>query len=211
MAVEDSTPKAHEKYTTERLMALTDGVIAIALTLLVLGIDIPGDHDFSQSGLKLFLIQLEPGLLAYATSFIVITVYWTIHQRIYSVLSYTNSAIVLINIVFLFSISLIPFLAKIKSIYKFDSLVVVLYTTAHIFTGLILFGTWKYFLGNPDLLKFTIDPKKANFVSWSILVIPLISLMAIALSFVDVHIATYLFFTIPILFIYLFQKSKPLF
>jgi uncharacterized membrane protein len=211
MLPKDPAPKAHERYNTDRLMALTDGVIAIALTLLVLGIDIPSGHDFSQSGLELFLIQLEPGLLAYATSFIVITVYWTIHQRIYSVVAFTNSTIVLINIVFLFSISLFPFLAKMKSMYKFDSLVVVIYATAHIFTGLILFVLWKYFLGNPELLKYTIESKKVNLVSWSILVIPLISLLAIGLSFINVHIATYLFFVIPIPFIYLFQKSKPLF
>lgn len=141
MIIPDKNPEVHERYTLERLNALTDGVIAIALTLLVLGIDIPDDHNFSVDGLKLFLIKLEPGLIAYITSFIVIAVYWKIHRRIYSVVAFSNNTIDSLNILFLLSSSLIPFLAKIKSLYRFESFVVIIYSTAHIITGLILFYT----------------------------------------------------------------------
>jgi uncharacterized membrane protein len=203
--------KNHEMYGLERLNALTDGVIAIALTLLVLGIDIPSDHNFSEDGLKLFLFQLEPGLIAYATSFIVIAVYWIIHHRVYNTINFSNNLIVLLNILFLFSISLIPFVAKIKSMYRFDSLAVLIFAIAHIITGLILYSTWKYCMLNPKLLKYTLDKRKSNLVSLSILTIPVISLLAILVSFINIHIASYLFLTIPFVYIYTYRKSKPLY
>lgn len=203
--------KGHERYGLERLNALTDGVVAIALTLLVLGIDIPTDHNFDVDELKSFLFQLAPGILAYTTSFVVIAVYWSIHHRMYSAVALANNTIVILNILFLFSISLIPFLAKIKALYRFDSFVVIIYSIAHVITGLILYLTWKHILSQKALLKYAIEERKGQLVSWSILSIPIISLLAILISYVNVRIGTYLFYFVPFVYIYLFKLSKPLF
>lgn len=211
MTVHKNNSEGYERYGLERLNALTDGVVAIALTLLVLGIDIPTDENFTIKELKSFLIKLEPGLIAYTTSFIVIAVYWRIHHRIYSVVAFSNSTIVALNIVFLFSISLIPFIAKIKSLYRFDPFVVIIYSTAHIITGLILFFTWRYFMKQKVLLKYAIEKRKSKLVALSILTIPIISLIAIPFAFINIHVGTYLFLIIPVLYIYLFRLSKPLF
>lgn len=211
MTPQNKNSEGKERYSLERLNALTDGVVAIALTLLVLGIDIPTDHNFDVDELKSFLIKLEPGLIAYTISFIVIAVYWKVHHRIYSVVAFSNSKIVSLNILFLFSISLIPFLAKIKSLYKFDIFVIIIYSSAHIITGLILFFTWKHFITHKELLKYPIEKKKSTMVSLSILAIPIISLIAIVFAFINVYVATYLFLLIPVLNSYLFKLSKPLF
>lgn len=210
MSEGNNNAQAPERYGTERLNALTDGVVAIALTLLVLGIDIPTDHDFSEDGLKLFLVKLEPGLIAYATSFVVIAVYWNIHHRIYNVVRYANNTILLYNTVFLFSISLIPFVAKIKSLYRFDAFAVLLFASAHIITGLILLATWKQFMNSKALLKFPVADQKNKLVSYSILTIPIVSSIAILTAYMDVHIGTYMFLLIPILYIYLSKLSEPL-
>lgn len=211
MTLKNIPSNGQERYGLERLNALTDGVVAIAITLLVLGIDIPTDHNFGVDELKTFLLRLTPGLLAFTTSFIVVAVYWNIHHRIYSVLAFSNNTIVSLNILFLFSISLIPFLAKIKSLYRFDIFVVIIYSTAHIFTGLILYFTWKYILSQKTLLKYNIEKNKGRLVSLSILSIPIISLIAIPVAFFNIHIGTYLFYLIPFVNFYLFRLSKPLF
>ena len=62
--------------TLDRLNALSDGVIAIVLTLLVLGIELPRDHSFSREGLLHFLMKIEYELTVYAISFILIASYW---------------------------------------------------------------------------------------------------------------------------------------
>lgn len=211
MSAGNRTTKIQERYGTERLNALTDGVAAIALTLLVLGIDIPSDHNFSEDGLKRFLLKLEPGLVAYATSFIVIAVYWNIHHRMYNVVRFANNAILVFNTLFLFSISLIPFIAKIKSLYRFDALVVILFASAHIVTGLILLATWKHFMSHRELLKYPIADRKSKLVAYSIMTISIVSSVAILVAFINVHIGTYLFFLIPICYVYIYRLSEPLF
>lgn len=72
----NSTPRSQPIFGVERISALSDGVIAIAITILVLGIDIPENHDFTEQGLMDFLAKLEPRLIAYTTSFILVAVYW---------------------------------------------------------------------------------------------------------------------------------------
>jgi uncharacterized membrane protein len=200
----------NKKFKSERLNALSDGVIAIALTLLVLGIDIPTDHNFTEDGLVSFLIKLEPGLVAYLTSFIIVAIYWLIHHRMFNVLKYTDRILVILNIVFLFSISLVPFIAKLKTLYRYDALVVLIYGAVHIFTGLILFVLWKYIVSQKDLLEYDVGKNEFRYVSAQILVMPIISVVAIVLAFINVHWGTYFFALIPIIYVFMMSRNGTL-
>ena len=53
-----------EKIQIDRLNAFSDGVLAIVITILVLGIDIPENHDFNVESLIDFFVKLEPSLIA---------------------------------------------------------------------------------------------------------------------------------------------------
>ena len=196
----NSSQMNSDRITPDRLNALSDGVIAIALTLLVLGIDIPTDHDFTEEGLASFLIKLEPGLIAYIMSFIIVSIYWIVHHRMFNVLKFTDRMIVLLNIVFLFSISLVPFIAKLKALYRYDALAIMIYGAGHIVTGLILFVIWKYMLSHEDLLEAPVEKKVSRQVNIRILILPVVSLAAIVVAFVDVHWGTYFFALIPLIY-----------
>jgi len=195
-----------DKLTPDRLNALSDGVIAIALTLLVLGIDIPTDHNFTRDGLMSFLIELEPGIIAYVTSFIIVSIYWIIHHRMFHVLKYTDRILVILNIIFLFTISLVPFIAKLKTLYRYDALVVLIYGAVHIFTGIILYITWKHIVSHEELLKSPLEKSDVQYVSTRILVMPAISVTAIALAFINVHWGTYFFALIPVIYAFMMRK-----
>lgn len=189
-----------DKIEPDRLNGLSDGVIAIALTLLVLGIDIPTDHDFDKDSLVSFLIKLEPGLIAYLTSFLIVAIYWIIHHRIFAVLKYVNQKIIILNMIFLFSISLVPFISKLKSLYRFDSVVVAIFAIAHIITGVILYYIWNYVKTHNELLKAPLDKNKGRYVTIKILAIPLICALAVPVAVINIHVGTYLFMIIPILY-----------
>lgn len=189
-----------DKIEPDRLNALSDGVIAIALTLLVLGIDIPTDHDFDRDSLVSFLIKLEPGLIAYLTSFLIVAIYWIIHHRIFTVLIYINQKIIILNLIFLFSISLVPFISKLKSLYRFDSVVVAIFAIAHIITGVVLYYIWNHVKTRNELLKAPLDSHKRRSVTLRILTIPFICALAVPVAVINIHVGTYLFMTIPILY-----------
>ena len=195
-----------EKLSPDRLNALSDGVIAIALTLLVLGIDIPTDHNFSKDGLVSFLLKLEPGVIAYITSFVIVAIYWIIHHRMFHVLKYTDRILVILNIVFLFSISLVPFIAKLKALYRYDALVVMMFGLAHVFTGLILYAIWKYMISHAELLEAPVVRSAARHVTLRILILPIVSILAIAVAFINVHWGTYFFALIPVIYALMMRK-----
>ena len=106
---------------TERLLAFSDGVFAIAITLLILEIKIPKHEDLEHyGGLYNYLIHLWPNYLAYVVSFIVIGIYWSNHHWLFTFIHKTNHTFNLIHILFLMTICFLPFTTAILGDFILD-------------------------------------------------------------------------------------------
>jgi uncharacterized membrane protein len=92
-----------------RIEALTDGIFAIAMTLMVFDIKLPVGPQTTPWSLRSELIGLWPRFLAYAISFIMLGVYWVGHHNQYHYIRRTDRGFLWINIFFLMGVSLIPF------------------------------------------------------------------------------------------------------
>lgn len=93
-----------------RLEALSDGVYAIALTLLVLELKLPPlPHEATDAALRAALVELLPKVLAWLLSFGVIALIWMAQQRLYRVSEQLDRALVRIELVMLALVSLLPF------------------------------------------------------------------------------------------------------
>ena len=206
--LKNSTPRSQPIFGLERISALSDGVIAIAITILVLGIDIPENHDFTEQGLMNFLGKLEPSLIAYTTSFILIAMYWMQQHTIFKVLKGANQYVLWINMLFLFAISLAPFLDKVKTLYGFDADVIMLFAAINIFTGIVLFGMWRYIIKHPELLKSPVSEAASKNISMQLLIIPAICLLAIPIGYIAPKIGTHVFSFVLVLYI-LIRKIDP--
>lgn len=190
------------KLTLERLNALTDGVIAIAITILVLGIEIPENHLFSEQGLIKFLHRIGHDIIIYGISFWLIAAYWVQHHAMFHYFRYCNRTIAWLNAVFLFFLTLIPFMAKLKSIYKSEAKVVLLLGLGYIAVSLSLLAIWRYAVSQPGIQQsHPIDSTVIRSMSKRLLAAPLISLGAIGLSFVNVRVGTACFLAIPFFYI----------
>ncbi len=97
----------------ERLLALSDGVVAIALTLLVLQLRVPAIADLhdphSASQLANELGQEGNQLLSYLIAFYVIAQYWLAHHRIFRQMTGHHEGLAWWNFAFLMTITLMPF------------------------------------------------------------------------------------------------------
>ena len=95
----------------ERLHALTDGIFAISMTLLVLDLKIPEVADnISAAGLWAELYKLWPVFFSFALSFTLLYGYWRAHNLITSTyMKNLDTKLVNLNIIFLFFVSLVPF------------------------------------------------------------------------------------------------------
>jgi uncharacterized membrane protein len=87
----------------DRLVAFSDGVIAIIITIMVLELKVP--HDAELSALK----EAIPTLLSYLLSFVYVAIYWNNHHHFFHLVRHVSGAILWANLHLLFWLSLIPF------------------------------------------------------------------------------------------------------
>jgi uncharacterized membrane protein len=96
-----------------RLLTLSDGVIAIALTLLVLQLRVPEPSQLanpdSASDLAAQLSTSSASLVSYVISFYVIAQFWMVHRQVFRRLSDQEEGLEWVNFVFLFTITIMPF------------------------------------------------------------------------------------------------------
>ena len=101
-----------------RIVAFTDGVMAVAITLLVLNIEVHDLPSGREGELADELVDLLPSLGAYALAFALIGRYWTIHHRLFENLEAFDGVLMTLNLVFLALIALVPFSAELIDRYR---------------------------------------------------------------------------------------------
>jgi uncharacterized membrane protein len=98
-----------EHFETGRLEAFSDGVFAIAITLLVLELSVPEDEfDDLLAG----ILDQWPSYLAYLTSFLTIGGLWLVHHGIVGRMRYADAWFVRVNLLLLLAVSFLPFPTK---------------------------------------------------------------------------------------------------
>ena len=97
---------------TQRLEAFSDGVFAIAATLLVLEFSVSTHRELSHQ-----LLDLWPGYLAYVTSFVTIGIIWMNHHHAVSLMGRTNRTFLFLNILLLMTIAFLPFPTQLVADY----------------------------------------------------------------------------------------------
>ena len=102
--------------TTGRLEAFSDGVFAVAITLLVLDLRVP-DPGRLDGSLAHALGQEWPSYAAYAVSFLVIGIIWANHHGMMDLIARANRQLALINLVLLMTVVLIPFATALLAKY----------------------------------------------------------------------------------------------
>ena len=111
-------PVSHsEEKQTTRLEAFSDGVFAIAITLLILEIKLPGAEDLKTENLSTYLLHQWPKYFAYIFSFMVLGVYWTNHHYLYKLYMRTDHWFNMLNVLFLMTIAFLPFPSAILGEY----------------------------------------------------------------------------------------------
>ncbi|EIF00443.1 TMEM175 family protein [Saccharomonospora glauca] len=125
----------------ERIVALSDGVFAIALTLLALPLV---DAEIHADDVWGDLLGLSPKLLVFALSFAVIGRYWRVHHRVFARIVRADGTLVALSLLFLFWIALLPFPTAVLGEHGDTAAGVVLYATTIVLTGLSSTALWWY-------------------------------------------------------------------
>jgi uncharacterized membrane protein len=116
-----ATQREQAEVEFSRIVAFSDGVFAIAITLLVLGLEVPpGTTDLGEA-----LRDRGDELFAYAISFAVLGRLWIAHHRFFSSLARFDGALMALNLLYLAWIALVPFTSEILGDYGDQSVAVI--------------------------------------------------------------------------------------
>jgi uncharacterized membrane protein len=112
----------------DRLCALTDGVYAIVLTLLVLDLKIPDSPGLGEAKIIDDLVRQIPNFFSYVISFFVVATLWIKHHMVIKPLKACNTIALGLNLVHLLFMTLTPYTASLFGHYKEDPIVVLLFS-----------------------------------------------------------------------------------
>jgi uncharacterized membrane protein len=134
-----------------RILALSDGVFAIAITLLILEIAVPATT--SNAGLPKALLGLWPRYLAYLVSFVVIARFWQTHRQAFRLIVRTDGVLVWLNLLLLMFVAFLPFPTAVVGEHSGSPAAAVLYATSVILVSLASAAYWWYASGRGGLLR----------------------------------------------------------
>ncbi len=122
-----------------RLEALSDGVFAIVMTLLIIEIHVPHlDHGAGGGELREKLWAMWPLFRSYYLSFLILGMYWISHHAMFHMyIKHVNRILVLLNILFLCFISLIPFSTHLIGEYPKNEVAIAVYGFNVILIGVV--------------------------------------------------------------------------
>lgn len=191
--------------TKYRLEAFSDGVFAIAITILVLSVHLP---ETAHGHLKEALYALAPHFAAYAVSFIIIGLYWVAHHISFHKVAKVDGAFLWLNMLLLLFISFMPFPAYLLGAYPLEQVSLIIYGITLMLTNLTGFAMTWYTCVHPELLNyvFTLKDFKKQIPLYSI--VNTAYLVAILIAGVAPIISYIIYISIAVIMVVFYARFK---
>jgi len=167
-----------------RIEALADGVFAIAMTLMAFNLQAP-DIPPERVGAELLprLRAMVPGFLTYAMSFSVIGIIWIGHHMQYHYIRHVNRTVLWLNLFLLMFVSLIPFSTAMLRRFGNEPAAIWIYSANLVALGCSNALHWWYTVKGRHLADPNMTDADFRIGLVRILVVPMVALLAVALSF----------------------------
>jgi uncharacterized membrane protein len=173
-------PEESSSKELDRLIFFSDAVFAIVMTLLVLDIRVPDAAPREVPGM---VFDLWPKILSYVLSFLVIGLYWIGHHQTFRYVRSYDRTLLWLNLMFLLSISFIPFPTDLLGEYGELRFSVIFYAASLGVARLLLALVWWYVVSGPIRTSDELDRGLANFHFLRSLAIPAVFMLSIGIAF----------------------------
>ena len=173
---------------TDRLETFSDGVFAIAITLLVFNIKVPQPNP--EGGLVRSLAALWPSYLGYGISFVTLGIMWANHHALFAYIRRCDRYFLLIHVFFLMCIAFLPFPTAVLAQHLPDPgsrrAAVAFYSATLVVIALAYNAVWWYAAAGRRLLDPRADPGAVRSISRRFLLGPISYAISFALAFANV-------------------------
>jgi len=173
-------PEESNSKELDRLIFFSDAVFAIVMTLLVLDIRVP---DVAAREVPGLVFELWPKIFSYVLSFLVVGLYWMGHHQTFRYVRSYDRTLLWLNLLFLLSISFIPFPTDLLGEYGELLFAVIFYAASLALARLLLALVWWYVFSGPIRTSDELDRGLATFHLLRSLAIPAVFLLSIGIAF----------------------------
>ncbi|HET7226614.1 MAG TPA: TMEM175 family protein [Candidatus Eisenbacteria bacterium] len=202
MSPHDTEPLA-APMSTARVEAFSDGVFAIAATLLVLELRMPElpAEAVARGALAAEVVHEWPKLVSYVISFSIVGFFWVGHHLMFHYVRRTDRNFLFLNNVFLMLVAFMPYPSDLLGRYGGTRLAVTLYGGTLVAIGLVYVGLWRYATGRHRLVDSELSPRLIRRVSAIILAAPIVNALAVGVGLIQPRASLVLFLLVPLSYI----------
>lgn len=190
----------HDKTLPHRISALIDGIFAIVMTILVLDIKVPHEMNiYRQVHIEHFLTGHFQDIIVYMIVFITLGYLWYVHHNQFHYIQHTDRNHLWISILTLMFIALIPFSSSLVNKFPDDSVAECFLAGNMFIVGLLNYAGWAYATKRNRLVGENISRSAIMAEKKRLLIFMLVSVAAVAMSFIHPVYAFYFLLLAPIM------------
>jgi uncharacterized membrane protein len=191
---EDIVMNNHESHPFElgknRIEALSDGIFAIAMTLLVLELHVPNlAHNASNVVVFPALLKMWPKFATYAVSFVSLGVFWVGHHNMYHAVRRADRTLLWLNILFFMFVSLLPFSASVLNAFPQTQVAPLIFGGNLTIIGWMLYLQWVYAGWQQGMLAEFVSRAYRDLVRSRFLIYPVVAMLTMLICFWSIEIS----------------------
>jgi len=184
-------------FSTNRIMALSDGIFAIAMTLLVLTLELPDTSHIATAKLHEILVTQFDKFFNYALSFILLAVFWVINHQHFHHIKKTDEKHLWINIGMLLFVALIPFSTSLIGDFGYDWMADLFFNLNMFIVGSFFLLDWVYATSGHRLVSPNLSERLIIGGTRRGLMMPVVALIAVGVGFLSPGNSGYAYLLIP--------------
>jgi uncharacterized membrane protein len=201
----------NSEISTSRLEAFSDGVFAIAITLLIIEIKVPSHDDLKNQSLMHYIWQQWPKYFAYILSFVIIGIYWANHHYLFKLFKKTNHVFNLLNVFFLMTIAFLPYPTGVLGDYiitaEHAKPAVTFYAFAIWLPAFAWLLIWLYARHQRRIVDHKLTPRFVTALTWQYYLSNIFYISALIVSFFSAALSITI--CVGLTLLYLLPPRKP--
>jgi uncharacterized membrane protein len=180
----------------DHVISFADAIFAFSITFMAISIHIPElTQNLTQTQVIDKLLESIPEFEIYVISFFVIGIYWIAYHQVFNHIVGHHSTMTWLTLVFLFFITLIPLATNLQIGFGHHQIVFALYALVLTIAGSLLTITWLHATKN-KLIDEKLAHDEIHLISLESILSPVVFLLSILVSFIDLRIAYYFWIVI---------------
>jgi len=191
----------------DRMVAFSDGVFAVVITVLVLGIEIPSDAVLTGPGLAVAREKLLHQLLIYFVTFWLVGMYWSQQSLFTSGLKQIDRGTFVLNLLLLLPITLLPFVTQFMGTMRTDWRAVLTFALTNVFATLVIERMWSRVASLPETQKGPQTATLAARMRVEVRAHAALMVLGVLVARLDVRLGTLVFVLIPFAHFYNFLRD----